>query len=64
MFELACVEDSFVWMASCEHMKEIASQITDLFYYTFYDFSSLRHANLRERGKVYTGSKFTFRVSC
>ena len=63
MFELACVEDSFVWTSSREHMQGIASQMTDLCYCRFYDFSSLRHANLQERGKVYVGSKFTFRVS-
>jgi hypothetical protein len=64
MFELASVVGSFLGTSSREHMQGIASQLTDLCYSTFYGFSSLRHANLQERGKVYTGSKFTFRVSC
>jgi len=64
MFELACVEDIFLWTSSREHKQGIASQMTDLCYCTFYDFSSLRHANLQERGEVNAGRKFTFRVSC
>jgi len=46
--ERACVEDSFVWTSSRERMQGIASQMTDLCYCTFYDFSSFRPANLQE----------------